>query len=112
MTLATPVELLPRLRDWPERLDALLRARADWPYGNSIVACCPTASARASYSNTCAITQTRDRSAIVSRVVDGSTDVPTVIPRFTTTPLLGATTVTRPSGLEKSRIVVGAMDMR
>jgi hypothetical protein len=47
-----------------------------------------------SASGTSASTQTRDKSAIVSSVVDGSTDVPTVIPRFTTTPLLGATTVT------------------
>ena len=45
-------------------------------------------------SGTSASTQTRDRSAIVSSVVEGSTDVPTVTPRFTTTPLLGATTVT------------------
>ena len=39
-------------------------------------------------SGTSASTHTRDRSAIVSSVVDGSTDVPTVTPRFTTTPLL------------------------
>jgi hypothetical protein len=33
MTLATPVDTLPRLRDWPERLDALLRSRAaEWPF--------------------------------------------------------------------------------
>jgi hypothetical protein len=32
---------------------------------------------------------------MVSSVVEGSTDVPTVTPRFTTTPLSGATTVTR-----------------
>ena len=49
-------------------------------------------------SGTSANTQTRDRSAIVRSVVDGSTDVPTVTPRFTTTPLLGATTVTRRLG--------------
>ena len=35
---------------------------------------------------------------MVSSVVDGSTEVPTVTPRFTTTPLLGATTVTRRVG--------------
>jgi hypothetical protein len=40
MTLATPVELLPRLRDWPERLDALLRARADWPFVWGVHDCC------------------------------------------------------------------------
>ena len=34
----------------------------------------------------------------MSSVVDGSTEVPTVMPRFTTTPLLGATTVTRRVG--------------
>lgn len=40
MNLATPVELLPRLRDWPERLDALLRARADWPFVWGVHDCC------------------------------------------------------------------------
>ena len=40
MTIATPVELLPRLRDWPERLDALLRARADWPFVWGVHDCC------------------------------------------------------------------------
>ena len=49
-------------------------------------------------SGTSARTHTRDRSAIVSSVVDGSTEVPTVTPRFTTTPLLGATTVNRRFG--------------
>ena len=49
-------------------------------------------------SGTSASTHTRDRSAIVSSVVEGSTDVPTEIPRFTTTPLLGAITVTSRCG--------------
>ena len=40
MTLATPVDTLPRLRDWPERLDALLRARADWPFVWGVHDCC------------------------------------------------------------------------
>ena len=54
----------------------------------------PTRSAEMFASGTSAKIHTRDRSAIVSSVVDGSTDVPTVMPRLTTTPLLGATTVT------------------
>ena len=49
-------------------------------------------------SGTSARTQTRDRSAMVIRVVEGSTDVPTVTPRFTTTPLRDATIVTRRFG--------------
>ena len=40
MTLATPVDTLPRLRDWPERLDALLRARAEWPFVWGVHDCC------------------------------------------------------------------------
>jgi len=30
----------PRLRDWPERLDALLRDRADWPFVWGVHDCC------------------------------------------------------------------------
>ena len=40
MTLATPVDPLPRLRDWPERMDALLRARAEWPFVWGVHDCC------------------------------------------------------------------------
>ena len=62
--------------------------------GKSRCASVPTRIPGIFASGTSASTQTRDRSAIVSNVVDGSTDVPAVTPRFTTTPLLGATTVT------------------
>ncbi len=44
------------------------------------------------------MTQTRERSAIVSTVVDGSTEVPTDTPRSTTTPPRGARMVTRRLG--------------
>ena len=40
MTLATPVDTLPRLRDWPERLDALLRSRAAVPFEWGRNDCC------------------------------------------------------------------------
>ena len=49
-------------------------------------------------SGTSARTHTDDRSAMVSSGVEGSTAVPTVTPRVTTTPLRGATTVTRRLG--------------
>jgi hypothetical protein len=62
--------------------------------GNSSRAIEPCRTAVMLASGTSASTHTRDRSAIVKRVVDGSTDVPTVTPRFTTTPLRGANTVT------------------
>ena len=31
---------MPRLNDWPERLDALVRARADWPFVWGVNDCC------------------------------------------------------------------------
>lgn len=37
---ALAVDTLPRLRDWPERLDALLRDRADWPFVWGVHDCC------------------------------------------------------------------------
>ena len=40
MTLATPVDTLPRRRDWPERLDALLRERAEWTFVWGVHDCC------------------------------------------------------------------------
>ena len=49
-------------------------------------------------SGTSARIQTRDRSATVSSVVEGSTEVPTVTPRLTTTPPCDATTVTKRLG--------------
>ena len=66
--------------------------------GKSSWARVPTRSAEMFASGTSAKIHTRDRSAIVSSVVDGSTEVPTVMPRFTTTPVLGATTVTKRFG--------------
>jgi hypothetical protein len=63
-------------------------------------------------SGTSANTQTLDRSAIVSSVVDGSTEAPAETPRFTTTPLRGATTVTSRRGSPVCSIAVissGAM---
>ena len=37
---ALVVDTLQRLRDWPERLDALLRDRADWPFVWGVHDCC------------------------------------------------------------------------
>lgn len=39
-TTTHPVALLPRLHDWPERLDALVRQRADWPFVWGLNDCC------------------------------------------------------------------------
>ena len=63
-------------------------------------------------SGTSAKTQTRDRSAMVRSGVEGSTAVPTLIPRFTTTPLRGATSVTSRLGSPVCSIsVISSGDM-
>ena len=82
--------------------------------GKSSCAVVPTRRPGMFASGTSASTQTRDRSAIVSSVVDGSTDVPTVIPRFTTTPLRGACRVEGgdPSRRLDVRFSVGELRVR
>ncbi len=40
LTPALPVALPPRLRDWPERYDVLVRQRADWPFVWGVNDCC------------------------------------------------------------------------
>ncbi len=66
--------------------------------GNSRSADVPTWTLGMSASESSASTQTTDRSATVTISVDGSTAVPTAIPRCRITPARGAVTVTRRRG--------------